>query len=320
MRIVSLLPAATEIVCLLGLRDSLVGVSHECDFPPKVRRLPVLTRSAFDSDRLSQSEIDVRVREAMSKGEGASAIDADLLASLQPDIVIAQELCDVCAVPQAAVVRAIARLSPTPRLLALHPHSLSDVFDDILRIGEQTGVSDRAAKVVSDLSERLRRVEGRLKADSADDKSPGSTLLGQKNDPRRVAALEWLDPVMASGHWVVEQVKRVGGVDFLGRDGEPSVCVEWRDVVGYAPDVLVLMPCGFDVERTAQDASLLSSRIGWNEIPAVKNGEVWAVNGGAYFNRSGPRLVDGVEILAEILHPEIFPRREKPEDCRRLEI
>src|SRR6266851_1864703 len=244
MRIVSLLPSATEILCLLGLEDSL-----------------------------------------------------------DPDLVITQELCDVCAVPQAAAVAAVGRLASSARLLSLHPHALSDVFEDIRRIGEATKTSERAKHELERLSERLARVAERL-----------------ARIPRRprVAALEWLDPIMASGHWVVEMIARAGGTDFLGRAGAPSVCVSWEEVARYAPEVVVLMPCGFDVERGARDAGRLAGLPGWESLPAVASGEVYAVDGSAYFNRSGPRLVDGVEILAEILHPEVFPRRERPEDYRRL--
>ncbi len=303
MRIVSLLPSATEIVCLLGLEDSLVGISHECDFPPSVRHLPRVVRSSFDAAALSQSEIDERVRAAIRAGTSGCEIDEELLASLAPDLVITQELCDVCAVPQAAAAAAVEKLAPSPRLLSLHPHSLGDVLGDIRRIGEATGTSDRASQEVATLSERLLVVE---------------QALSRASRRPRVAALEWLDPIMASGHWVVEMIQRGGGQDFLGRDREPSVCIAWDEVLRYAPDVIVLMPCGFDVERSAGDAFLLAKRPGWESLPAVEAGEVYAVHGAAYFNRSGPRLVEGVEILAEILHPGIFLRRERPEDYRRL--
>ena len=303
MRIVSLLPSATEIVCLLGLEDSLVGVSHECDFPPKALRLPKVVSCDFDPAGLSEREIDEKVRAAMEAGRGACAIDETLLASLDPDLVITQELCDVCAVPQAAAIAAVARLAPSARLLSLHPHALSDVLDDIGRIGEATETSARARREIERLSGRLAGVAERL---------------ARVPLRPRVAALEWLDPIMASGHWVVEMIARAGGTDFLGRDGAPSVCVPWEEVARYAPEVVVLMPCGFDTERGARDAGRLTRLPGWDALPAAASGEVYAVNGSAYFNRSGPRLVDGVEILAEILHPEVFPRRERPEDYRRL--
>lgn len=303
MRIVSLLPGATEIVCLLGLEESLVGVSHECDFPPSVRRLPRVVRSSFDPAGLSQAEIDERVRAALRSGAGVYEIDRDLLASLSPDLILTQELCEVCAVGQATAAAAVETLARPPRILSLHAHALGDVLLDIRRIGEATATAERADRRISELSGSLRRVE---------------EAAARASRRPRVAALEWLDPVMASGHWVVEMIRRAGGEDFLGRDGKPSAVISWDEVLRYAPEVLVLMPCGFDVERSARDLSLLASRPGWASLPAVAAGEVYAVHGGAYFSRPGPRLVDGVEILAEILHPEIFPRRRGLEDFRRL--
>ena len=305
MRIVSLLPSATEIVCLLGLGEDLVGVTHECDFPPEVARLPKVVRPAFESEGLSQEEIDRRVRSAMQTGTGVYVIDQDVLSSLAPDLIITQELCDVCAVPEALAAEAVGRFLRRPRVLSLHPHSLSDVLLDIRRVGDAAGRPKAAEDRVAELSMRLAGVKGLLR--------------GNPRRPR-VATLEWFDPVMVSGHWVVEMVRRAGGEELLGRDREPSVSVEWNEVLEYAPEVLVLMACGFDVERNARDVRLLASRPGWDSLPAVRSGEIYAVHGGAYFNRPGPRVVDGVEILAEILHPEVFPRREKPEDYRRLSV
>lgn len=298
-----MLPSATEIVCLLGLRESLVGVSHECDFPPEVRRLPAVVHTSFDSARLSQHRIDEMVRSSLASGGGLYTVDEALLERLRPDLVIAQELCDVCAVPPASVLRAIERLDPAPRVISLHPHSLSDVIEDVRAIGNATGTSARAALEVAALEERLSRVR--------------DAVEGASSRPR-VAALEWLDPIMASGHWVPEMVRIAGGTDCLGREGEPSMCVEWKRVVDAAPEVLILMPCGFDVERTASDAALLARRPAWDGLPAVSAGEVYAVDGGAYFNRSGPRLVTGVEILGKILHPEVFGQAEPAEGYRRL--
>jgi iron complex transport system substrate-binding protein len=302
-RIVSLLPSATEILCLLGLEDSLVGISHECDFPPEIRGLPVVDRSLVDTAALSQRAIDAVIRRSFCDGKTLYEIDQELLTSLAPDFVIGQELCDVCAVPQTSVLRALSRLHSPPQLLLLHPHSLADVLEDIERIGEATGTSERASRQVASLRERLLQVR--------------HVVQGIRHRPR-VAALEWLDPLMASGHWVVEMVHTAGGLDLLGRDRNPSVHVSWQELLNSAPDVLVLMPCGFDVDRASRDAPLLATHRGWERLPAVRSGEIYAVNGGAYFNRSGPRLVTGVEILAEILHPEAFVRRNRPEDYRRL--
>jgi len=303
-RIVSLLPSATETVCSLGLGNSLVGISHECDFPPEIQGLPVVVRSLVDATALSQRGIDAVIQRSICDGKALYEIDQELLTSLAPDVVIGQELCDVCAVPQASVLRALSGLHSAPQVLLLHPHSLADVLEDIERIGEATGTSERATREVAGLRERLSRVR--------------HVVQGIPNRPR-VAALEWLDPLMASGHWVVEMIHTAGGLDLLGRDHEPSVYVSWQELLNYAPDVLVLMPCGFDVARASRDAPLLATHRGWEGLPAVRSGEIYAVNGGAYFNRSGPRLVTGVEILAEILHPKAFVQRNRPEDYQRLD-
>ena len=220
MRIVSLLPSATEIVCLLGLEESLVGVSHECDFPPSVRRLPQVVRSSFDPEGLSQAEIDEKVREALRSGAGVYEIDRDLLASLSPDLILTQELCEVCAVSQATTAAAVEKLARPPRVLSLHAHALGDVLLDIRRIGEATATTERADRRIAELSERLRQVD---------------EAVGRVSRRPRVAALEWLDPVMASGHWVGEMIRRAGGEDLLGRDREPSAVISWDDVLRYAP-------------------------------------------------------------------------------------
>lgn len=305
VRIVSLLPSATEIVCLLGRQDSLVAVSHECDFPSGIRRLPRVVHSSFDSATLPQNAIDEKVREALQSGRSLYSIDADLLTSLAPDLVLTQRLCDVCAVPYDSVLAAVHKLSVAPRVLSLHPHSIHDVLEDIGRVGDALGASDRAEREVARLSRRLSAVEEGLR---------------EVSSRPRVAALEWLDPIMASGHWVVEMIERAGGEDFLGRRGEPSVYVAWDEVLRYGPEVLVLMPCGFDVERAVSDSSLLSARAGWESLPAVRTGQVYAVDGNSYFNRSGPGLIDGIEILAEILHPEVFAWRDRSNAYRRLGV
>ena len=302
-RIVSLLPSATEIVCLLGLGDSLVGVSEECDFPLEIRGRPIVARSLVPTADLSQREIDDAVRGSLRDGTALYEIDQALLESLQPDLVIGQRLCDVCAVPEASAIRALDGLASAPDRLWLHPHSLSDVFEEIERIGEATGAAGRARLEVAALRDRLERVEDAVREVA---RRP------------RVGALEWFDPLMASGHWVVEMIRTAGGLDVLGRDREPSVRVTWPELAAAAPECLVLMPCGFDVARTSRDVRPLAARAEWKDLPAVKAGEIYAVNGGAYFNRSGPRLIAGVEILAEILHPEVFGRHDRPEDYRRL--
>jgi iron complex transport system substrate-binding protein len=287
-----LLPSATEIVYALGLGDQLYGVSHECDYPPEAAAKPTLIRSAFDQSTLSSLEIDHAVMERLRSGEGVYTIDQDLLRQAEPDLILTQELCDVCAVPYSEVKRAVDQLVSQPRLLPLSPSLLGDVLQDISRVGEATGKQEQAESLVRRLRERIDRVTART-----------STAAERPF----TFCLEWADPLYVAGHWIPEMVEMAGGIDGLGGKGKPSVQIEWERVVSYAPEVVILMPCGFDVERAVREMPLLTRLPGWSDLPAVQRGQVYAVNATAYFSRSGPRLVDGLELLAKILHPELFP-------------
>ena len=303
MRICSLLPSATEIVYALGLGDQLYGVSHECDFPPEATIKPTVIRPAFDPSTLSSLEIDHAVTERLRRSEGVYTIDLDCLRRADPDLILTQELCDVCAIPYSEVKRAVEQLPRQPLLLSLSPILLGDVLEDIRRVGEAAGGGEQAGSLV----ERLRSQIGRVAARAASAAQRPTTFC-----------LEWADPVYVSGHWVPEMVELAGGTDGLGMKGKPSVPIEWGRVVHYAPEVIILMPCGFDVERTVKELPLLTRLPGWSDLPAVKRGRVYAVNGSAYFNRSGPRLVDGLELLAKILHQELFPGAIPDEMARQV--
>ncbi|MGH7381292.1 MAG: cobalamin-binding protein [Candidatus Methylomirabilales bacterium] len=291
MRIVSLLPSATEIVYLLGLGDHLTGVSHECDYPRAALGKRKIIAPAFESSGLSSQEIDGSVRAFLGRGEGIYRIDLEALKAADPDLIVTQELCDVCAAPTQDVLEAATHLSRKPEILSLNPQRLGDVLQDVERVGEATGRFREATQAVASLTERIDRVEKR--AANAKTRPP-------------VACLEWLDPIMASGHWVPEMVALAGGREPLGKAGEPSERVQWERVLSCAPEILILMPCGFSVDRTLDEIHLLTNRPGWEGLPAVRQGKVFAVNGHAYFSRSGPRLVDGTEILAHLVHPELF--------------
>ncbi len=291
MRIVSLLPSATEIVYLLGLGDHLTGVSHECDYPKAALDKRKIITPAFESSGLSSREIDSSVRAFLGRGEGIYRIDLDALKAADPDLIVTQELCDVCAAPYQDVLEAVTHLARKPEVLSLNPQRLGDVLQDVERVGEATGRLREAAQAVAWLTERIDRVEKR--AANAKTRPP-------------VACLEWLEPIMASGHWVPEMVALAGGSELLGKAGEPSERVAWERVLSCAPEVLILMPCGFSVDRTLDEIHLLIDRPGWEGLPAVRRGKVFAVNGHAYFSRPGPRLVDGTEILAHLVHPELF--------------
>ena len=291
MRVASLLPSATEIVHFAGADDALVGVSHECDYPPGVERLPRLTSSEIESHNMTSAEIDAAVEGRMTDTGSIFALDAGLLEELAPDLIITQGLCDVCAVSTNLVEKA-AGLNKVPEILTLNAASLRDVLDDTIRVGEALGRGQETRDKVAVLEERLTHVR--------------ETVGGL---PRpRVGCIEWLDPPFSAGHWVPEMVGIAGGEEPFARPGEPSARLTWDEVFEAAPEVLVLMPCGFDSRRAAEEARrVLPGLPGWGELPAVRQGRVWAVDANSYFSRPAPRLVEGVEILAHVLHPQAFP-------------
>ncbi len=300
MRICSLLPGATEVVATLGLADDLVAISHECDYPPEIRQKPVIIRSIVDPKQTSSPNIDRQVREALREGQGLYRIDEALLRRLDPDLILTQSLCDVCAVTPTEVKRVLAGLARRPQMISLDATDLQGVFRDIEAIGVATGRDAKARWLVEALTGRLAKVRALVEGET----------------PRRVACIEWLDPLYCAGHWVPEMVTLAGGADLLATAGAPSTQISWEQVRGAQPDVLVLMPCGFSIDRTLSELDRLTSRPGWNDVPAVQDGSVYAVEGPAYFNRSGPRLVDGVELLAALFFPHRFGNRI-PEGARR---
>jgi iron complex transport system substrate-binding protein len=303
MRICSLLPSATEIAFALGLGDEVVGVTHECDYPPEAKKRRVVVKSAIEPEKHASGEIDRLVREHLQTKKSIYAIDLAKFREANPDFILTQNLCDVCALDYNAVAEAARSLARAPKIVALAPANFSDLFRDIETVGVAAGKKREAQALVTDLKRRVDRVRGR---------AAGADLRP------RVACIEWLNPIYNAGHWVPEMVALAGGTDGLGARGEPSKKVEWEAVRSFAPEAVVLLPCGFDVARSLREASLLSRLDGWNDLPAVKSGRVYAVNGSAYFNRSGPRLIDGLEILAQIIHPEIFPWQAPPEAAQRL--
>lgn len=304
MRICSLLPSATEIVFALGLGDSLLGVSHECDFPAEARAKRRVVRSKFDPARLTSQEIDRLVGEIVSSGERIYEIDLEALQDIRPDLLITQALCDVCAVSSEDVERAVVVLDMPPRVLTLDPRGLGDVLDDIQRVGEHTGRAAEARRLVAALRERMEVVRA------------GAARATARP---RVASVEWLDPLIVGGHWVPEMVHLAGGVDVPARPGEPSRRVTLKELVGSSPDILLLMPCGMDVDRAEREFLALGDLAGWRAIPAVRRGEVYALDACGLFSRSGPRLVDGLELLGQIIHPEVFPGPLPPGSAKRLE-
>ncbi len=288
MRIATLLPSATEIVCALGLADKIVAVTHECDYPPEIRNRPIVVRPLVDSESHSSGEIDAQVEAALGRGEPLYRIDAETLAASRPDLLITQDLCDVCAVPSMDVDAVLGALPGSPRVLRLHPHSLDDILSDILEVGAASGREVEARRVVAGLRARIARVEAAV-----------------RGRPRpRVFCMEWLDPPFCGGHWMPEIVELAGGEEVIGRPGRPSVRVAWSEIARAGPEVVVLTVCGFGVARTRQEVAAIASHPTWRALPAVRARRVYVSDASSYFSRSGPRIVDGLEILAAILHPE----------------
>ncbi len=298
MRIVSLLPAATEWVCAFDASEDLVGRSHACDFPPSIRALPALTRVAFDVGHAGSSEIDAAVRGRLLEGLSLYAVDLDRLRALRPDLVLTQAQCAVCAVEASQLEAALAAWTDgRPRLFSMEPMTFKEVLNAALRLGRELGRTEAAMRVVAEGERRLLTLRERLGLPRSADPATFPT----------VACIEWLEPVMTAGHWMPDVAERAGGRAVLADAGAPSRYVAWDDLRAADPDVIAVMPCGFPLERTRRDLHLLTSKPGWDSLRAVRNGRVFLFDGNAYFNRPGPRLHRAAELLAAALHPERVP-------------
>lgn len=291
-----MLPSATEIVCALGLEDHIVAVSHSCNFPAKVCDLPRVTSTRVPY-RESSAAIDGYVRNHLSGSSNDALYDLDLyqLQRAKPDFVVSQALCDVCAVSTGDVLSAIQSLPSRPELIDLEPNTLDDVIDDIVRVGKCLGTIESARYLTADLIERRKRVATRTQS------------IPEAQRPR-VAFLEWLYPPFNGGHWNPELVELAGGIDLLGSPGQPSSTQNWAEIVAAAPDVLLIACCGFRIERALEDIDRISQTDEWQALPAVRNGRVYVMDGNAYFSCPGPRLLDGLEIVAHALHPDVHPK------------
>jgi len=295
MRIVSLLPSATEICYALGLQDSLVGVTHECDYPADAATKTVVVESCFPNDckDMAPGEVDSKIAEAIITHTPVYRFKPGAMEAAKPDIILAQGLCDVCAVPYKFVIEEIRKLRGNPQVMSLDPRDLTGILTDIRRVGELCGKVDEAGAVVDSLEERVGEVAG-----------PTRDLPASKRP--RVAVIEWTDPIYVGGHWVPELIELAGGIDVLGVLGEPSQKVEWSAVVASKPDVVIIAPCGYDIPRAKAELPRLQALAGWNDLPAVKNGCVYYLDANATLSRPGPRMVDALEDIAQMLHPEIF--------------
>lgn len=284
-----MLPSATEIICALGLENQLVGVTHECDYPKSVRELPKVTQTLIPEDA-SSGAIDELVRERLQHDKALYTLDREVLAELQPDLIVTQALCDVCAVAESEVEAVARELPSQPQLVNLEPQTLAEVIACLRDVAAATAVEQQ--DVANALQARVDAINRR----------------SEEIEIRpRVALLEWLDPPFSSGHWTPQLVRLAGGREMLGEAGKASRSLTWDEVIAAEPEVIVIACCGFDIERTLQDMPLLAAVDGWHEIPAVRNGEVFVVDGSQYFSRPGPRLVDSLEILAHALHPDVHP-------------
>jgi len=306
-RIVSLLPAATEIAAALGLTDQVVGVSHECDFPDEANQRPRITHCAVHNANLMSRDVDEWVRGALQQNDSIYTIDEPLLRKLQPDVILTQKLCDVCAVGYDTVAKLAQTLPGPPQVVNLEPTSLEDIFDDIRRVADVCDVRERAEKLIDDLSARVENVRQR-----------SAKIL----DRQRCFLMEWVDPPFCAGHWGPELVEMAGGHDPLGRKHQPSTQIDWQQVLEVRPEIIVLALCGYDIDRARRDYELLRRFPGFGSIPAAGNRQVYVANASAYFARPGPRIVDSLEILAGILHPSEFPEfvSRGPDDPRVVRI
>jgi iron complex transport system substrate-binding protein len=290
-RIVSLLASGTEIVDALGLGDRLVGISHECDHPPGLLDRPRVSRPRFDPEGLDSGAIDRAVRQAMAEHGSVYAVDAEKLAALRPSLILTQAVCEVCAVPTPGVREVVERLDLAADVLSLDAHTLDDILETIRQVADAAEVPERGAAVTNELAGRLRRVR--------------EAVVGE--DRPRLLAIEWLDPPFTPGHWVPEMIAAAGASCLAGSAGSRSEETTWEALEGLDPDVLVIMPCGYDLEASRRDADRQAPRLVATAPRAVEAGRAFVVDGSSYFNRSGPRVVDGVELLAGLLHPSSWP-------------
>ncbi len=294
MRIVSLLPSATEIVFALGLGDELVGRTHACDYPPEVEAVPVVTRSTLPAG-LSSRQIDRRVRRLLAAGSAPYGLDVDALQAAAPDLVLTQDVCAGCAVTRPQAVEALRACGLDAEVVSLEPTSIEGILHAITTVGAMTSAEDEAIGLVELLRERLGAIEEQVQRRRA---------AGVRAS--RVVTLEWLAPPFASGHWLPEQVRRAGGWDVLGREGQRAAQTSWRAVIEVDPEQVLLAPCGFDAQRTADEWARVRRPAGWRQLRAVREGQVFALNAAAYFTRPGPRAIEGIAVLAELFDPSGF--------------
>jgi len=304
MRIVSLLPSATEILFALGLGEQVVGVSHECDYPPAARTKPVVIRSRIHKDT-TPLEIDCLVRQFTARGESVYSVDAEALRGLAPDLIVTQNLCSVCAASPEDLAAVLATFDYRPAVLSLDPLDLGDVWRDILWVGDETMRGHEAEHLLEFIGARLAAVESEV---------------AQTVCRPRVAFLEWLQPIYVGGHWIPEMIELAGGRDIFGKLRTPSFSLPFEDVITAQPEVLVIAPCGYNAAQAREEYRSVTFQREWHEMPAVRNNQIYFVDANAYFSRPGPRLITGLEILAKLFHPGIAVSREAEQSIHPLHV
>ena len=304
-KICSLLPSTTEIVFALGLGNKLVAVTHECDYPEEATKLPAITSAAINAIDMSNRDLHNHVINAAHEGSSIYTLDQALLENLTPDLILTQELCDVCAVSYDSVQDAVREIDGDCTIMSLEPTTLGAILETIEYLGKATDTVNKAAAVIGELQRRIDTV----------------TRQSQKADKKpRVFTLEWMDPPFAGGHWVPEMVQLAGGLTGLVEVGEPSRTVTWEEITAFDPEIIVVMPCGYHLDPLEIEFRMTPFPAEWGNLTAVRNGKVYGVDATAYFSRPGPRVVDGLEIMGEIIHPELFPRRSSIEAWRILDL
>ncbi|MBI3309135.1 MAG: ABC transporter substrate-binding protein [Candidatus Melainabacteria bacterium] len=308
LRILSLLPAATEMVYLLGLEKYLVGVSDDCDFPPQVKKLPKLTECLIDQN-LTSKEIDKKVKNLKHQGINVSHLDEEMLKDLKPDLILTQDICPVCAISYTQVKKAARILDYDTKIISLEPESIEDILENIKVVGEFGGRKKEAVRVIEELRKRLDKVKRKI--------ATGRTKWYiPRNDSRKVLVIEWLDPIMIAGHWAPEMVEKAGGVNLVTKPGERSKIITINQIKVLKPDILIISPCGFDIDRTFKEKELISRIV--RGIKGIRG--AYLIDGNSYMTRPGPRIIDGIEILSEILHPQVFLRKHTKKDWRRFVV
>jgi len=296
-RIVSFLPSATEILYELGVGDLVVGVTHECDFPSDAKRKPRVIHSSFDQGIMNSNQIDKKIVELLQSGSDIYEVDDMVLTKASPDLIVAQGLCEVCSPFTKEIDRAVSILKKKPEIVILNPQNLDDILQSILEVAKHVGREREAQDLVGNLRKRIEQVKNKIIA------------LGPK-----IMCIEWLDPLFTAGHWVPQMVEMAGGINGISTIGEPSRRMKIQEVVAFDPEIIILMPCGFDISRTLKEYANLANNTEWKSLGAVKNNMIFAVDANSYFSKPGPRTITGLEILAKIIHPQLFRELQVPQD------